>query len=420
MVFCILLSSMMAKAGYVMREISTTTVTDTVSAYVLDESPAETVSDAKNYVFAITENYDYDHTQTAIEKINETTETTIRTQPYSDMFAMVQALYDGRADAMILNSAYVDVIESVGEYEDFSLRTRTLFDEEIESVATDNPLLGAAQPEGWSVATDPFVVYVSGSDTRRTKLATGRSDVNILLVVNPTTKQVLMINTPRDYYVETSVSDGARDKLTHCGIYGIDCSMDTLSSLYDEEVDYYAQINFSGFETLVDAIGGITVDSEKTFRCSEGGYEIKEGTNELDGKTALSYVRERKAFADGDNARGRHQMQVIKAIIEKVSSGTTVLARYSAILQSMEGMFATNLSSDDMAALVRMQLSDRTAWNVKTFAVSGTDSSETTYSMPSERSYVMIPDEEQVSYAQELIDRVMAGEILTDADMEMH
>jgi LCP family protein required for cell wall assembly len=290
---------------------------------------------------------------------------------------------------------------------------------EVTENTTDTPLLGAERSEEGSVATEPFVVYVSGSDTRSTELGTGRSDVNILLVVNPTTKQVLMVNTPRDYYVEISVGGGARDKLTHCGIYGIDCSMDTLSSLYDEKVNYYVQVNFSGFETLIDAIGGITVESEKTFRCSEGGYEIEEGVNELDGKTALSYARERKAFKDGDNARGRHQMQVIKAIIEKVSSGTTVLTRYSAILESMEGTFATNLTTDEMAALVRMQLSDGTAWNVKSFAVGGTDSSETTYSMPSEKSYVMIPDEEQVSYAQGLIDRVMAGEILTDADIEI-
>jgi anionic cell wall polymer biosynthesis LytR-Cps2A-Psr (LCP) family protein len=112
-------------------------------------------------------------------------------------------------------------------------------------------------------------------------------------------------------------------------------------------------------------------------------------------------------------------MQAIKAIIEKVSSGTTILTRYSAILSSMEGMFSTNLSSDEMAALVRMQLSDTRSWNVKTFAVSGADSSETTYSMPSQRSYVMLPDEEQVEYASQLIDRVMAGDVLTDADMEI-
>jgi anionic cell wall polymer biosynthesis LytR-Cps2A-Psr (LCP) family protein len=134
---------------------------------------------------------------------------------------------------------------------------------------------------------------------------------------------------------------------------------------------------------------------------------------------ALSYVRERKSFADGDNSRGRHQMQVIEAIIEKASSGTTVLTNYSAILSSMEGMFSTNLSSEEMSSLVKMQLSDMASWNVKSFAVDGTGSSQTTYSMPTQRSYVMIPNEDEISYAKQLVDKVMDGGILTDEDMEM-
>ena len=245
------------------------------------------------------------------------------------------------------------------------------------------------------------------------------SDVNILAVVNPKTKQVLLLNTPRDYYVQTTVSGEMRDKLTHCGVYGIDCSMGTLGNLYQENVDYYVQINFNGFSTMIDAIGGITIDSEKSFRTSEGGYYISQGTNQLNGTVALSYVRERKAFADGDNARGRHQMQAIEAIIQKVSSGTTVLNNYSAILNSMEGMFTTNMSSSDISALVRMQLSDMASWNVKSFAVSGQGSSQKTNSMPTKRSYVMYPDETQINYARILVDKVIDGVILSDEDMVM-
>lgn len=206
--------------------------------------------------------------------------------------------------------------------------------------------------------------------------------MNILAVVNPKTKQVLLINTPRDYYIDISVSEGAKDKLTHCGVYGIDCSMDTLSNLYDEHVDYYAKINFSGFETLIDAIGGVTIESEKSFYTYKDNYYISEGTNQLNGAYALSYARERRAFADGDNARGRHQMQLIEAIIEKVSSGTTILTNYSDILASLEGMFTTNMSQEEIAALVRMQLSDGAGWNVKSFAVNGSGSKEHVYSMP--------------------------------------
>lgn len=408
-------SYMLAEAGLALNRITDKDiVTDTVSVYVLKDNPAKTVMDAKDSVFAITENYDYEHTKKAIESINEEVGKEIQTQSYDNVFAMIDALYSGDVDAMVLNEAYVDIIEAQKGYEDFSDRTKTLFVHEEEKVVEEKP-----QTKEKSITTDTFVIYVSGSDTRNLKLATSRSDVNILVVVNPQTKQVLLVNTPRDYYVQTSVSGQMRDKLTHCGIYGINCSMETLGTLYDEPVDYYVQINFAGFETLVDAIGGITIEAEKSFRTSEGGFYITQGTNQLNGAQALAYARERKSFADGDNARGRHQMQAISAIIAKVSSGTTILNNYSGIMDSMEGMFSTSMSASDISALVKMQLDDMAQWNVKSFAVSGTGSSQVTYSMPTKRSYVMYPDEDQINYARILVDKVIDGVSLSDEDMVM-
>jgi LCP family protein required for cell wall assembly len=264
-----------------------------------------------------------------------------------------------------------------------------------------------------------FVVYLSGSDTRSIKLATSRSDVNILAFVNPKTKQVLLLNTPRDYYVSTAKSSsGAKDKLTHCGLYGVDCSMDTLGALYDTSVDYYMQVNFEGFKTLVDAIGGIEVDSDIAFTTTHYDVQINKGTNYLDGEGALGFVRERYAFSDGDNARGRNTMKVVKAIINKVTSGTTLLTNYSDIMKSMEGMFVTNMSSDEISSLVKMQLSDMSSWDIRSYAVTGTDSSSTTYSTPNTYCYVMVPNESSVAKAKELIDKMESGEELTDADFE--
>lgn len=412
---CILGSVMITETKGTIDDITDNVVTtDTVSVYVMKDDPAETVEDAKDYIFAITEKYDAGHTQKAIEEINKATGTQIETIVYDNVLDMVKALYSGTVDAMLMNEAYVDVVEAQDGYDTFSQRTKTLYEHEEETVIQKD-----TTTQEKDITKDPFVVYISGSDTRNLTLATSRSDVNILVVVNPETKQVLMINTPRDYYVDTAAAIGAKDKLTHCGIYGIDCSMKTLGNLYGEYVDYYAQINFNGFKTLVDAIGGITIESEKAFRTSEGGFYINQGTNQLNGTVALSYVRERKAFADGDNSRGRHQMQAIEAIIHKVSSGTTVLTNYSSIMDSMSGMFTTSIHSEEISALVKMQLSDLASWNVKSFAVTGKGGSSTTYSMPTKRSYVMYPNENQVKYAELLINKVVDGVTLTDSDLEM-
>lgn len=268
------------------------------------------------------------------------------------------------------------------------------------------------------ITEDPFLVYISGTDTRGSGLNNLRNDVNILAAVNPTTKQVLLINTPRDYYVEISVSeDGKRDKLTHCGIYGIDCSIDTLEHLYDQEIKYYTQINFKGFKRLVDAVGGVEVYSSKSFYTTEGNFKIKKGMNLLNGEMALAYVRDRYSYSDGDAARARNQMDVIKGIIKKLSSGV-LLTKYADILDSMGKYFNCSLDEKEIASLVKMQLGDMAEWDVKSFAVTGTGAKKYTYSIPKQKAYVMVPDEASVEFAHELIDRIFAGEALSEEDLK--
>lgn len=268
------------------------------------------------------------------------------------------------------------------------------------------------------ITENPFLVYISGTDTRGSGLNNLRNDVNILAAVNPATKQVLLINTPRDYYVEISISDkGERDKLTHCGIYGIDCSVETLENLYDQDIKYYTQINFKGFKRLVDAVGGVEVYSSKSFYTTEGNYKIKKGMNLLTGEMALAYVRDRYSYSDGDAARARNQMDVIKGIIKKLSSGV-LLTKYADILDSMGKYFNCSLDEKEIASLVKMQLSDMAEWDVKSFAVTGTGGKDYTYSIPKQKAYVMVPDEDSVEFAHELIDRIFAGESLSEEDLK--
>jgi LCP family protein required for cell wall assembly len=389
-------------------------ITNTIAVYVPIGSTAEEIGDVADETFGYATGFDYENSLKAVDAISEEVDQEIATAEYDTVFETVDALYRGEIGAMILNYSYEEIVSDMEGYEDFTSLTKIIYEYDIETVVekseTEEPV---------NVTDDVFVVYLSGSDTRSAKLSTSRSDVNILAFVNPTSKQVLLLNTPRDYYVPISISsNGTRDKLTHCGLYGVDCSMDTLGALYDTSVDYYMQVNFEGFKTLVDAIGGIEVVSDKTFVTTHYNIQIYEGTNYLDGEGALGFVRERYAFSDGDNARGRNTMRVVAAIINKLSSGTTILSNYSAIMSSMEGMFVTNMSSDEIASLVKMQLSDMSSWDIRQYAVTGTGDSQTTYSVPNQRAYVMVPDESSVAKAKELIEKMESGEVLTDADFE--
>ena len=390
----------------------------TMAVYVRNDDPAQTIADAANYNFAVVDNYDEARTKGAVEAIESQLGKSIKVSEYSGARELVEAFFAGESDALIINSAYVNLLEDLEGYEDFSSRVRIIH--EVKSNAWSSLIEnmgGMFHGEKDAITENPFVIYISGSDTRDKKLSTSRSDVNILAVVNPTTKQVLLINTPRDYYVPNPASEsGAMDKLTHCGIYGIECSMQALGDLYGVDVNYYAQINFTGFETMIDAIGGITVWSDVSFNTVDGGH-FDAGELHLDGAEALAFARERKNLPGGDNARGQNQMKVIKAVIGKMTSGSTILSNYGGIMESLQGMFATSMSADEISKLVKMQLDDMAQWNVSSYAVTGSNGSEYTYSMPGTKLYVMYQDEEAVYHGMTLVDRVLAGEVLTDADM---
>ena len=258
---------------------------------------------------------------------------------------------------------------------------------------------------------EPFIVYLGGSDTRSGKLTKGRNDVNILAVVNPNTKQLLLVNTPRDYYVSNPAGEGAKDKLAHCGLYGMENSKEALSRLYGLPVAYGAVINFKGFEALIDALGGVTVYSESAFTTTIGGYRIQQGANTLNGAQALAFARERSRVSGGDNTRGQHQMQVIAAMVRQLSAGN-VLSRWREILDSLEGMFATDMPLTTMTKLLTNEIDNLDDWEIFSAAVPGTGGTDYNWSSGG-KAYVMYPDE-SVEQVAALMQRVMNGERLAD------
>ena len=403
----------------------------TRQVFVLMDDPAQTLQDARDYTFGIVENYDVENTQGAILAIEQQLGQPIQTVSYTSVYDMVSGLYSGTCRAMIMNGGYVSILENEAQFVDFSEKTRILCDVTVLPVPSQDPPQEqeATEPteeptqeptqeptEPLSITERPFIMYISGSDTRSSRLSVGNSDVNILVVVNPVTKQVLMVNTPRDYYIPNPAGNGELDKLTHCGIYGIDCSIEALSDLYEIEIDYYSQINFTGFETLVDAVGGIVVSSPVTF--TSGDVTIHGGENYLTGKEALVFARERHQMPGGDYGRGQNQMKVIEAIIKKVTSGTTIITNYAQILDSLQGMFVTSMEISEISQLMKMQLSDMAKWEIYSYAVSGENGRAITYSIPGLYASVMFQDQGRIDYGTELINRVMAGEIISSQDVK--
>ncbi len=404
--------------------ITTETVIETsyVAVYVLSDDTAESINEIAEEYFGILSELDRDHTNDAVAEVNVALGSKISTLEYDGIIELVDALYAGTCRAIFLNAAYLDLFTDIEGYETVPEQLRELTTIElveevnvlIPSLSTDSDATSATAGNSIS-ALDAnnmiFTVYISGVDSRSGLVAKSRSDVNILAVVNTATHQVLLISTPRDYYVPLSISNGAKDKLTHAGIYGITVSMETIGMLYDVDVNYYARISFDGFTDIVDALGGVNVYSEYAFTSSYGNYEFTVGYNYVNGAQALGFARERYSFASGDRQRGKNQIALIKAIINKALS-PDILTGYTSVLTAISDNFETSMSYDLIATLVSNQLANNSSWDIITYSVDGSDSYQIPYSM-SVKAYVMIPNEETVATAKGLIQSMLKGETIT-------
>lgn len=416
LIFCVLL---IIATSYVLHAVRTTqsissgeTELSAVSVYMLDENAELDAS----YQYGILKVQDRENTDHVINKLNEELKQDITIREYESLSALVKALYDHEVDAIIINSGFLDLIEEIPGYENAAEELKEISKIHVEKEVAANPTPAPQATETGAVPTDALpaddhtiTLYISGIDNRGGLIEKSRSDVNIVAVANTETKQVLLVSTPRDYYVPLPISNGMKDKLTHAGIYGVDVSMGTLEMLYDIKFDYYFRVNFDGFLDIIDALGGVTVISEREYANNDGPSFVK-GENFLKGYAALSFVRDRTYI--GDQQRGRNQMALIKGVIEKATS-KEILLSFNSVLDSVEGSFQTSIPYDVISALVRDQLDSGGDWNVVMYAVTGTGISAIPYSM-NEPAFVMVPDMDTVQTAKDMIQQVHNGEILVD------
>lgn len=288
--------------------------------------------------------------------------------------------------------------------------------EEIEKFKDDTKILYTAKHEikatvkvedeesKYNIQNGIFNVYISGIDTEGNISNVARSDANIIATINTNTHEVLLTSVPRDYYV-TLHSYGAKDKLTHSGIYGINETVKTVEDLMGIDINYYVRVNFTTVRKLVDTLGGVDVYSDYSF--TSYTYSYQKGYNHMNGAQALEFSRERYSFADGDNQRVKNQQHVMEAIIKKVLNSNTILTKYTNILNSLEGSFQTNIKQSEISSLVKGQLNNMSSWTIKTNSLTGTGVNNTTYSMGSQLLYTMVPDRTSVSEAKQKIKDIM-------------
>lgn len=342
---------------------------------------------------------DEDTMKYAMDTINSEIENMTYTD-YKDFTTLIDALYNNEVDCILIDEAFRSLITDVKE----------TFGDETRVVYQVTKQEGSVQANNVDVTTKPFLIFVSGNDEWGPISAVSRSDVNMLVGVNPNTKQIFMLSIPRDTYYPLN-RNGQYDKFTHAGIYGLNESIKTLQNIVDEKIHYYGKMNFTSFVNIIDALGGITIDSPHEFTTKIGGYKINKGINHLTGKQALWFVRERKSFINGDFERGKNQQRMIKAVVEKICS-PAILTSFASILEIVGQSVDTNMTQQEMNALVQMQLTEMPSWDFVTYQITGTPAFRTVYSMGDTEVSVTIPNQSSIKQARQYIDDFMDGKVI--------
>ena len=389
-------------------------VKNTVSIIVMDDSNIKDLSSLKDKKVGRLNNVDKVGTNKLLKSVKKKKGSNyFKTKKFDGALSEVEALYNGEIDAMILNESYRGNVTSVEEYEHFSTETRVVYSTSYYTTKKNDSLVVS------DITKNPFTILISGNDTTGDVSELSRSDVNMLVTINPKTSTILLTSMSRDTYVETvcdadgdtACPEGQMDKITHTGIYGLNTTRQTVEKFYDLKVNYSFRVNFTSVIDVVDALDGIDLNVEEGEQCDLFWANMKPGLpvglHHVDGETALAFARERKAYVDGDYQRVRNQQKVMQAIINRAIS-SSALVNYTSFINSLESAFETNMTYDEITDLIKYELQAKPDWKFETYQISGLGDELMCASLGQAAS-VQVPDLNTVRIAREKIEAVMNG-----------
>ena len=342
-------------------------------------------------------------TESNKDKISKYIDVKVNSKVYSNITDLITSLYVEELDVVLVNDIEKYVWQ---EYDDEFYNKIKLIKsfKKKKSNKTNNINNVSINTE------DSFIIYISGIDNNGTISTIGRSDVNIVVTVNPKTKQILLTSIPRDYYVQLHGTTGIKDKLTHAGIYGIDMSVNTIEDLLNIDINNYVKVNFNTVTNLIDLVGGVDVYSDIALK----HCKVNAGNNHLNGKNALCFARERKSYSRGDRQRGINQEIVIESLIKKISNSKDILLKYNDVLNSISSNLNTNVSSNFTKQMVGLQLNKMPNWEIKYLNLDGYGASKLTYSGGNMVLYVMEPNYDTVNSANAAINDILNGKTFSE------
>ena len=416
----VVLSAVYGLGNYYLYSTNTTleTVTDqgnkaknTVSVVVLNSSGLENVNSLEGSKLGVLKTIGNEATKKSLTDLKKNNVTYTK-KTYDNMLGMLKALYDGEVDAIVLNEAYRSNVCDLEDYTNFNNDTKVIHKTVYYTKENSSSLAVS------DITSKPFNILISGNDSFGSLDENSRSDVDMLVTINPVTSTILLTSIPRDSYVKEVCNDyacnyGVYDKLTHTGIYGVDTTKDTIENLLDIDINYVYRVNFTSMIDIVDALGGVDVTVPKgmavsKFYTNSNLEGVHEGENHLEGKRALAYSRERKAYLDGDLQRARNQQQVLQAMFKKATS-PEIIKNYTSLLKALIGAFDTNMTTKEITSFIKYQIQAKPSWKFEQFVLKGDNDLKMSAELGSEVSVVILYDS-YINIAHDKIQAVLDGQ----------
>lgn len=416
----VVLSAVYGLGNYYLYSTNTTleTVTDqknraknTVSVVALNSSSLENVNSLDGSKLGVLKTIGNEATKKSLADLKKNN-VTYSKKTYDNMLGMLKALYDGEVDAIVLNEAYRSNVCDLEDYTNFNNDTKVIHKTVYYTKENSSSLAVS------DITSKPFNILISGNDSFGSLDENSRSDVDMLVTINPVTSTILLTSIPRDSYVKEVCNDyacnyGAYDKLTHTGIYGVDTTKDTIENLLDIDINYVYRVNFTSMIDIVDALGGVDVTvpegmAVSKFYTNSNLEGVHEGENHLDGKRALAYSRERKAYIDGDLQRARNQQQVLQAMFKKATS-PEIIKNYTSLLKALIGAFDTNMTTQEITSFIKYQIQAKPSWKFEQFVLKGDNDLRMSAELGSEVSVVILYDS-YINIAHDKIQAVLDGQ----------
>lgn len=416
----VVLSAVYGLGNYYLYSTNTTleTVTDqgnkaknTVSVVVLNSSGLENVNSLEASKLGVLKTIGNEATKKSLTDLKKNNVTYTK-KTYDNMLGMLKALYDGEVDAIVLNEAYRSNVCDLEDYANFNNDTKVIHKTVYYTKENSSSLAVS------DITSKPFNILISGNDSFGSLDENSRSDVDMLVTINPVTSTILLTSIPRDSYVKEVCNDyacnyGVYDKLTHTGIYGVDTTKDTIENMLDIDINYVYRVNFTSMIDIVDALGGVDVTvpegmAVSKFYTNSNLEGVHEGENHLDGKRALAYSRERKAYLDGDLQRARNQQQVLQAMFKKATS-PEIIKNYTSLLKALIGAFDTNMTTKEITSFIKYQIQAKPSWKFEQFVLKGDNDLRMSAELGNEVSVVILYDS-YINIAHDKIQAVLDGQ----------